>query len=243
MSQNPDPFSLQFDPMTPRGPVTSQLEETPPPLPPRPHLRRRPVPPPGAAGSQSAASPPQCPQFGELGGYPSSSLSSSPRYNFRPPDDPSSSLRSPPTYSFSPHDAGYSPVPSAMPAPSSPSIQPSQVIVNGVALGQADLLTLQAVVGLVLPGSYWSVQCHHFSSISSLRLSTKLRKREPGTTASVEHMARSEGLAPVSSRRPRRSAGGHSLQTPRAIPALESSSMAARYTAWMSRAFKGWERL
>ncbi len=38
-----------------------------------------------------------------------------------------------------------------------PGIQSSQVVVNGVALGQADVLALQAVLGPVFPGSYWSV--------------------------------------------------------------------------------------
>lgn len=42
---------------------------------------------------------------------------------------------------------------------SSPRIQPGQVVVNGVALGQADLLALQSAVGPVSPGSYWSVLC------------------------------------------------------------------------------------
>ena len=46
----------------------------------------------------------------------------------------------------------------AQPAPCQPAsvgMQAGQVIVNGVVLGQPDLLALQSAVGAVSPGSYW----------------------------------------------------------------------------------------
>lgn len=200
MAQNQDPFSLQFGPMIPAGPVTSQLDEVAPPLPPRP--KRRPVHAAGAATSQLPRDPgpptslTQSPQFRELGTSPTYPLPSLTTPNF---DDPAPGYGSiPPAMSAQVAASPGSPESKpkkrhsffssavrqfakvtflesitpglsaalafdnpAMPDPHQsapfPESQLSQVVVNGVKLGQADLLALQAVVGPVLPGSYWSV--------------------------------------------------------------------------------------
>ena len=200
MAQNQDPFNLQFGPMIPAGPVTSQPDEMAPPLPPRP--KRRPVHAAGAATSQLPRDPgpptslTQSPQFEELGTSPTNPLPSlttpnfnapAPGYGSIPPAMSAPVAASPGSPESKPkkrHSFFSSAVRQfakvtflesitpglsaalafdnpAMPDPHQsapfPESQLSQVVVNGVKLGQADLLALQAVVGPVLPGSYWSV--------------------------------------------------------------------------------------
>ncbi len=90
-----DPFDFRYGPTTPSGPRGSQPDDAPP-LPPRPHLRRRPVAS-AAAASQQVHFPPR----DQFGGSSSGSPRSTPTYNFSPPNDPP---LSPPTYGFAPPD-------------------------------------------------------------------------------------------------------------------------------------------
>ncbi|RKK74043.1 hypothetical protein BFJ69_g8782 [Fusarium oxysporum] len=141
MAQNEDPFSLQFGPMIPAGSVTSQPDEVAPALPPRP--KRRPV---NAATCQppgDPSPPPLVTQSSQFGGR-----------GINPPN-PLPSFATPNFNGAAPGYGAISPAFSAQVAARPLEGQLNQVVVNGVKLGQADLLALQAVVGPILPGSYW----------------------------------------------------------------------------------------
>lgn len=149
------PYRSQFGPRSPTSPETAEIDESAPPLPPRPNTFT-------PQFSQPQFSQPQFSQ----------PQASQPPQFLQPPVPPTAS-------SYAPHQRGnpYQ-EPTATPprhfswrsalgqvaqsftnaapmaSPPAPSF-PSSVIVNGVELGQADLLTLRGVLGTVIPGNYW----------------------------------------------------------------------------------------
>ncbi|KAH7124316.1 hypothetical protein EDB81DRAFT_861027 [Dactylonectria macrodidyma] len=156
MSPTPDPFSLQFGIMSPRGSVTAWVDESPPPLPPRPNMltlqsSRLPVP---VATSTARSLSDEATQPS-----PDTSLrfSDSHMQHERGIPHPAptatsarrSSWRS--TLGQVAQSASFG-GPIAFPQASSFA---NNITVNGVELGQADVLSLQGLLGAVIPGNYW----------------------------------------------------------------------------------------
>ena len=154
MSLAPDPFSLQFGPMTPRGSVTSSTEGGPPPLPPRPN---------SLTPDTSRFSHPERSGFIHNSSNQPSHSSTDTSYKPSSPYNPRGQSTTPnakptgkPNNPFSWRSvlgqvAKTVLFGDARPSPFTPSYA-SRVTVNGVEL---DLMSLQKLVGPVCPGTYW----------------------------------------------------------------------------------------
>lgn len=149
------PYRSQFGPRSPTSPESAEIDESAPPLPPRPNTFTPQFSQPQFSQPQfsqpQGSQPPQFPQPP----VPPTASSYTPYARENPYQEPTAT--SPRHFSWR---SAFGQVAQSftnggpMASPPAPSF-PSSVIVNGVELGQADLLTLRGLLGTAIPGNYW----------------------------------------------------------------------------------------
>ncbi|KAH7006881.1 hypothetical protein EDB80DRAFT_777559 [Ilyonectria destructans] len=149
------PYRSQYGPRSPTSPETAEIDESSPPLPPRPNTFTPQFSQPQFSQPQfSQPQGSQAPQFPQPPVPPTPS-SYTPYERGNPYQEPTAT--SPRHFSWR---SAFGQVAQSftnggpMASPPAPSF-PSSVMVNGVELGQADLLTLRGLLGTVIPGNYW----------------------------------------------------------------------------------------
>lgn len=157
MSPIPGPFSSQPGPIAPAGSATSTNEAGRPPLPPR----RRPLPPDASHFSLSERADP-IPNSSSQPFYANSGTTYVPVRSCIPHSQATVSNAEPAGWANKPFSFRSTlgqfmktPIfghPGS--APFTPSYA-SRVTINGVELGQVDLVSLQTLLGPVSPGTYW----------------------------------------------------------------------------------------